>query len=252
MEEKFVKINGLKIFTRIDGQGSPFLILHGWGASTESWIKVSDELKKYFSVICFDFPGFGKSDLPDSAWDINNYVDFVVALTEKLELEKFYLLAHSFGGRVAIKLAGRHPKKIEKLIMMDAAGIKPERPGWFKSFLNGFMANFKFLPGFKIGRKAYYKFVVRSADYLKATGIMKEVFKKVVEEDLSDCLDKIKTETLIIWGEADKVVPLEDGRLMNEKIAGSRLEIVKAGHSPHLIIPKIISKKIINFIYGSR
>jgi len=250
MEEKFIKVNNLKVFTRIEGQGSPFLILHGWGASTKSWIKVQHELSKHFSVICPDLPGFGKSDLPDSAWNIDSYLDFIIALTKELGIEKFYLLGHSFGGRIAIKLAEKFSEKLEKLILIDSAGIKPKAPNWFISLLNRFMGIFKFMPGYNIGRKAYYKFIIRSTDYLKATGIMKQVFQKVIAEDLIDCLHNIQIKTFIIWGKHDNLTPLKDGQIINQKIADSKLDIVDTGHAPHLIIPKIISQKIIDFIYG--
>jgi len=249
MEEKFIQVNNLKVFTRIQGQGSLFLILHGWGASSESWVKVQQELSKNFLVICPDLPGFGKSDLPDSAWDIDAYLNFVIALTEELNIEKFHLLGHSFGGRIAIKLAESFPKKLEKLILVDSAGIKPKAPSWSISLLSKFMGIFKFVPGFKIGRKAYYKFILRSTDYLKTTGIMREIFKKIIAEDLTGCLKNIKTKTFLIWGKEDKLTPLKDGQLMNKKISNSKLDILNTGHSPHLIIPKIMTKKIIDFIY---
>jgi len=242
-------VNGVQVFLRKQGSGPPLLILHGWGASTESWLKVANELEKKFTVIYFDFPGFGKSGLPDSAWNVDDYTDFVLSLLKQSGIDKFYLLAHSFGARVAIKLASRFPERIMKLVMIGAAGVKPEAPSRWKVFLNGFMSLFKFVPGFKIGRKAYYRFVIRSTDYLKATGIMKEVFKKVVKEDLTDCLDKVKVKTLLIWGKDDKAVPSEDGKLMNQRIIGSKLDIVNTGHSPHLVIPKVISQKIIDFMY---
>ncbi|MBU3918330.1 alpha/beta hydrolase [Patescibacteria group bacterium] len=250
MEEKFIQVNNLKVFVRIQGQGSPFLILHGWGASTKSWIRVQKELSERFLVICPDLPGFGKSDLPDSAWDIDAYLNFVIALAKELGIEKFYLLGHSFGGRIAIKLAESFPEKLEKLILIDAAGIKPKAPNWFISLLSKFMGIFKFVPGFKIGRRAYYKLILRSTDYLKTTGIMREVFKKIIAEDLVGCLENIKTKTLVIWGKEDKLTPLKDGQLMNKKISNSKLDILNTGHVPHLVMPEIVAKKIIDFIYG--
>jgi len=58
MEEKFIQVKNLKVFLRITGQGSPLLVLHGWGSSSQSWIKVQEQLKDNFLVICPDFPGW--------------------------------------------------------------------------------------------------------------------------------------------------------------------------------------------------
>ena len=124
MEEKFLQVNGLKIFTRITGKGDPFLILHGWGASSRSWIKIQEKLSENFKVFSLDFPGFGKSDLPPKEWEVQDYVKLIVEYAEKIGIEKFYLLGHSFGGRVSIKLTSQFPEKINKLILVDAAGIK--------------------------------------------------------------------------------------------------------------------------------
>ncbi len=239
MEESFLQIKGLKVFTRITGKGSPFLILHGWGSSSDSWLEVQKNLGQKFSVICFDLPGFGKSSLPDSVWDLDNYVELVIDLVNKLGIEKFYLLGHSFGGRIAIKLALAFPKRVERLILVDAAGIREQKKGL------SFVKFFRFLARFSFLKRAFYKFVVKSSDYLQATGIMKQVFKKVVEEDLRNLLQDIEVKTLIIWGRFDKATPLRNGRLMKEKIKNSKLKILETGHSPHLRAPE----KLVQTIY---
>ena len=76
-----------------------------------------------------------------------------------------------------------------------------------------------------------------------------EKMKKVLEEDLLPELPKIKTKTLIVWGDKDKMVPVKYAYLFKEKISDSRLEIFpKVGHSPHLEVPGLLSEKILNFL----
>jgi len=250
MIEKNIEINGIKIFTRIAGEGDPFLILHGWGASTDSWTGIQERLSKNFQVILLDFPGFGKSDFPPKAWGVQDYCEFILDFTEKMELEKFHLLGHSFGGRVCIKLAAQFPEKIKKLILVDSAGIESEKGMSIKvrTRLASLMGIFKAVPGFKIGRKFYYKFMIRNTDYFKAMGIMKEVFKKVIAEDLTSWLGKISVPTLIIWGKRDKSTPIKHGYLMEEKIRNSELKIFDTGHSPHLLEPELLLKEILDFL----
>jgi len=250
MEEKFIQVGNLKIFTRIAGEGNPFLILHGWGASIESWDKVQKKLSENFQVFVLDFPGFGKSDLPLDAWEVQDYVKFILDFSQRLGLEKFYLLGHSFGGRVAIKFAAQFPQRIQKLILVDSAGIKLKK-GYIKKIVAGIasvLSIFKIIPGFQIGRKFFYRFILRKTDYLKAIGIMKEVFKKVVAEDLTHYLEKIITPTLIVWGNRDKITPIKGAYLMREKIKISELEVLNCAHCPHLDAPTDLVKLILDFV----
>lgn len=250
MIEKNIEINGVKIFTRIAGEGDPFLILHGWGASTDSWVEIQERLSKNFQVILLDFPGFGKSDFPPEAWGVQNYCEFVLDFTEKMGLEKFNLLGHSFGGRVCIKLAAQFPEKIKKLILVDSAGIEFEKriSIRLRTRLASFMGIFKAVPGFKIGRKFFYKFIMRNTDYFEAMGIMKEVFKKVIAEDLTSWLGKISVPTLIVWGKKDKLTPIKNGYLMKKKIKNSEIKVFDTGHSPHLLEPELLTKEILDFL----
>lgn len=247
MLEKTIEINGIKTFIRIKGQGEPFLILHGWGASSDSWQEVQDILSKKFQVIVPDLPGFGKSDLPPQIWDLESYVEFVFSLLRKLNLEKIYLLGHSFGGSVAIKMSVIQPDKIKKLILVDAAAIRKPKDFFKKiiGFFAGILSLFSFVPGYKFLRKCFYRVVLRKTDYLKATGIMKEVFKKVISEDLKFYCSKIEVPTLIIWGKLDKITPLKDGLLLHKLISNSEMKIIEeAKHAPNLSHPKELAQII--------
>jgi len=232
--EEYIKIDDLKVFTRIKGEGSPFLILHGWGSSVNSWIKLQDLLSEKFKVYILDMPGFGNTPPPQKAWNLDNYLDLILKYCKHYNIDSFYLLGHSFGGRISIKMAVKHPDKIKKLILMDAAGIRRSKK--ILSRLAG-IGIWKTLPGYKIGRRIIYK-LIGSKDYSEARGTMKETFNKVVEEDLINSLERIELETLLIWGKVDDYTPLKDGKLMDQKIKNSKLIIVDSGHSPHLTMPE--------------
>lgn len=251
MEEKFVDINGIKIFTRIKGTGTPFLILHGWGASSDSWLKVQEILARNFRVFVLDLPGFGKSGLPLRPWDVQDYMEFVLDFLEVHNIKHCYLLGHSFGGRISIKLSAQFPDSVIKLILIDSAGTRPAKSNFFKRILSStasFASIFSFLPGFQLFRRFFYRFIIRSTDYLKVMGVMKETFLKVISEDLTFYLEKIKSGTMIIWGEKDKITPIKDGRFIHSKIPNSKLIILSCGHSPHLEIPEDLSKNILDFL----
>lgn len=255
MTENKLLINNLGVNYKIAGEGPAILILHGWGGSSDSWRAVQEILaRKGYSVVVPDFPGFGKSVPPPSPWTVGDYMEWLVKLISEVEIkEPFFLLGHSFGGRIAIKFSIKYPDKVRKLILCDSAGIKPKMGPkallifWIARIGNAIFTP-KHLERFKDSLRNLFYIFLRNRDYVKAKGVMKDTIVKVLEEDLLPELSSIKKETLLVWGEADKMVPLRDGRMFNEKIAGSTLKILpKIGHSPHLEVPEELSEIISSF-----
>ncbi len=251
IKEKEIEIDGLKINYKIGGEGFPFLILHGWGGSCDSWKKVIEILEKEFKIACLDFPGFGKSSFPPAAWSLNDFSNLVKKFTEKIGFEEFFLLGHSFGGRVAIKFVNFFPEKVKKLILISSAGIKPTLNlktkiiFWLANWGNCIFSLRPFSQFKESARKIFY-FFLRGKDYVKARGVMRETMKKILAEDLSPFLSQIKKETILIWGERDRVVPLKYGMIFKEKIENSKLIVLpKLGHSPHLENPQKLAEILI-------
>jgi len=230
-------------------QEKTLIILHGWGSSKEKWEKVKEILeKKGVKVFVPDLPGF-KEEL-EQVWRLDDFVGWVENFIEKHRISVFFLLGHSFGGRVAIKFAFKHPEKLKGLILVSAAGLRPKSI-WLSliASISSFFKIFSFLPGYETLRKIFYKFILRKTDYFKLKGKMKETFKEIIKEDLTPYLSQIKVPTLILWGEKDKITPLRDGLLMKEKIENSELKILpKVGHAPYLEIPERLSADIFNFL----
>ncbi len=221
------------------GEGRDLVLLHGWGGSSESFSDIQKLLAHNFRVTAFDLPGFGRAKTLPKPWSIDNYVQFLSETVAKLRIESFSLAGHSFGGRVAIKFAVTHPEKLSVLILIASAGIKHKKSPESKAA--GFVA--------KIGKKIFtlpflkhfysparwilYKTLGRY-DYYNASTLMRETMKLVIDEDLTPLLSKIITPTLIIWGDKDTITPLQDAKIMHEKIKNSQLEIIKgAGHDIH-------------------
>ena len=258
MEEKQIVINNLEINCKIAGSGPAILILHGWGGSSDSWMKVQEIVSKEgYQVIVPDFPGFGKSKTPPIPWGIKDYTDFVNEFIEKTcgeSVEPFFLLGHSFGGRIAIKFAVSYPEKIKGLILCDSAGIKqkwgPKEKFIFRlSKIGNAIFTPKILTRFKNRARELFYIFLRHKDYVKADGTMKETIKKVLEEDLLPELSEIKNRTLIVWGQGDRMVPVKFAHIFKERIENSQLLILpKIGHSPHLESPKELAEVILKFI----
>jgi len=255
MIEKEILINSLRINYKVAGEGQPVLILHGWGGSSSSWTKVQEILANQgYKVICPDLSGFGKTVAPPIPWGIKDYTDFILNFVENLNISQFFLLGHSFGGRISIKFAANYPKRLKGLILCSSAGIKPKlgfktRIIFWTAKIGNAIFTSKYLSRFKNGARNIFYIFFRHKDYAKADGIMKETIKNVLGEDLLPDLAKIKTKTLIIWGEKDKMVPVKYSYIFKENISNSKSEILpKIGHSPHLEVPEKLSKIIISFL----
>lgn len=188
------------------------LILHGWGKNKEDYKEL---LSLIPGSVAIDLPGFGKESLP-CVFDLDDYVDFVVSVLKKAKMKNVALVGHSFGGRVAIKLASTKPELINKLILVDSGGIQE---------ITLKMKIASKLPRFgSLGRGLF-----GSKDYLSASGDLRETMKNVVNEDLTPFLSKINIPTLILWGDRDNTTPIWMGRLMHEKIKGSNFVDIKDG-----------------------
>ena len=157
----------------------------------------------------------------------------------RLWSQQVILIGHSFGGMIAIKYAGKYSEKIDKLILTGAAGIKHKLTTKQKIlFILAKTGKTIFsLPIVNNFQKPVYKVFSKIAqgrkkDYYKASPRMKEVMKNILDEDIINYLDKIKTPTLLVWGREDMTTPLADGEIMKSKIPNSELKIIDdANHS---------------------
>lgn len=215
-------------FTK-EGVGSNVLFLHGWGADKESFRCISDRLKKDFCTVRIDFSGFGQSEPPIfEGWGVEDYADNLAAFIRKQGLVDTSIVAHSFGGRVAIVLCAKYPELVKKLVLVDSGGMRRfSLKRCWKIFLYKVA---KRLVGFGLKKKSSLK-KYGSADYKSLDVGMKNTFKKVVRQDLSAFAKKIKCPTLIVWGGKDKETPLWMGKKLDRLISNSGLAVFKnAGH----------------------
>ena len=234
------------------------LILHGWGGSSKSWTRIKELLENQgYKIYIPDLPGFGGNPAPQTPWSVDDYVDWVNNFCEKQGLSRFFLLGHSFGGALAVKIAAKAPEKIEKLILV-APALKRDRTikYYFYLILAKIGKPIFSLPILSfllpIAQRVLYK-IEGTSDYhkleIEKAVMMKETFKKIVAEDLRFCLPLIKNKTLILWGKKDVLTPFGDSREVNEKISGSQLEVFEnEGHSLNLAVPEKLTGIILKFL----
>jgi pimeloyl-ACP methyl ester carboxylesterase len=255
IEEKKISVDNLEVNYKIAGEGFPFLILHGWGGSSNSWVNVQKILANQgYQVIALDLPGFGKTPSPETPWGVNDYTNFVLKFVDKLDFKKIILLGHSFGGRMAIKFSRYYPEKVESLILCASAGVKIpatflQKVIYVLARTGNFLFSPKLLRRFKDVARNFFYTIIRQRDYKRAKGTMRETFKKIVTDDLVLDLPEIKARTLIVWGERDKAVPTEAAYLIKEKVPNSILEFIPGvTHTPNLEAPEKLSAVILNFL----
>lgn len=235
-----IQVKGKKINYEVTGQGTPIVLLHGWLASLETMAPLARHLEKNFKVYSIDIIGFGKSELPDNPFHTDDFGDFLKELLEKLEIKNPILIGHSNGGRMILNFAGRNLGKINKIVLIDSAGIVPKRKlkYYIKMYtFKGLKNIFKILPKTEMFCNIKDRMLSKfgSSDYKNSPDVLKRTMSNIVNEDQKYLMKNIKAPTLIIWGDKDTATPVEDGKTMEKLIPGSGLIIYEgAGHFSYL------------------
>ncbi len=227
--EKTAKIDGVGVHYTLSGtpgEGT-VVLMHGWGCNLTTLASLEKVARAAGrSTLSLDFPGFGRSTEPPAVWGVEEYTRLVEKLLRQEGISSPVLLGHSFGGRVGLLYASRND--VEKLVLVDAAGVKPRRPLKYYLKVYSFKA-MRRLYTLLLGKERAQKIIDRqrarrgSADYAAASPKMRQVLSKVVNEDLKHIMPQIKAPTLLIWGENDSATPLADARTMARLIPDAGL-----------------------------
>ena len=214
------------------GSSKKWLVfLHGWGADQNSFLWLKDCFEDNYSLLFLDFPGFGKSEKFDFKMTLNDYVFRLKEILSRFEIESLTFVAHSFGGRVAIKYLFFYQDfyKQTALCLVDSAGILPRRGfGYWWKVYRFKSLKLKSINNVKI-RGKLEKF--GSDDYKKLDINMRQTFISIVNEDLTKHARFLRCKTLIVWGNKDRDTKLYMARKFNRLIKDSKLVILKdAGH----------------------
>ncbi len=221
-----IDIDGVKLHYTVEGSGKPLILMHGWGCSHQTVASIAAVAAESHTVYNVDFPGFGESPEPPEVWGVEQYTRLIEEFARRLGLERPSLAGHSFGGRVGLLFASRGD--VDKLILIDAAGVKPRRSlkYYYKVYSFKLM---KCLMRLIFGRQGAERRIEAqrarrgSADYASSSPRMRAILSKVVNEDLKSVMPSIKAPTLLIWGEDDTATPMRDARTMERLIPDAGL-----------------------------
>ncbi|MBQ9360038.1 MAG: alpha/beta hydrolase [Lachnospiraceae bacterium] len=247
-----IDVNGIPTYYEEYGPGDApaVLVLPGWMAKASLYRMIPDTISEKYHVILIDMPGFtGDTPEPPEAWDLDGFVDFTIAFIKAMGLDSLILMGHSFGGRIIIKLMNKtdFPFSVDKIVLIDAAGIRHELSDKAKRKQKMFKLAKHFMSDKQI---EHYKETHGSADYRAASPLMRECMVKAINEDLTPLLSGVTPETLLIWGTADTATPIEDGELMEKTMPDAGLaKIEGAGHFSFADAP-IIFKNILKSYFS--
>lgn len=256
--EQNIEIDGVNIRYYTEGSGPrPVIVMHGWGCKASTVAVLAQAAAgSGTTVYNIDLPGFGDSSEPSEVWGVERYTSAIEEFARRLGLVRPSLIGHSFGGRISIVYASRN--EVDKVILVDAAGIKPRRSLHYYAKVYSFKAAKHILP-YIVGRKRADEIIDRwrgkagSSDYKSASPKMRAIMSRVVNEDLKGLLPEIKAPTLLIWGEKDTATPMRDARLMQKLIPDAGLvSYPEAGHYSYLARPAQTQAVIQSFLQPSK
>jgi pimeloyl-ACP methyl ester carboxylesterase len=276
MTELYAEVNGIKICYEIHGEGDPVILVHGWGGSKDGWFVQVGALSKFYKVIIFDNRGAGKSSKPNYPYTMDMYADDIKGLLEFLNIEKTHLLGESLGGMIALNFILKYPECVNKFILINSwPGFPNEQgPEMYSKGKIEYYEELKKDPlnAFLKGAKASY-----SREFFK---MMQENPKKkffglwsvedlvnidlanpstpedndnasnaVKGHNVTDRLHDIKSETLLICGEKDRIATLSVQRKIHEQIPNSVFKVIKdARHGLSKEKAPEVNEIIINFL----
>ncbi len=222
---------------------------HGWGQDRRAFAPLAEALLTRATHLVLDFPGFGASPKPPPAWGTADYADALRPLLASYRAaKKIMWVGHSFGGRVGIQLAARHPDMVDGLFLVASAGLQRGRNPWEKARLGAEIYAYKALkrlvPLFGISQERLRQHF-GSADY-RSSGDMKSVFVRVVREDLSEQARQVRCPARLIYGERDTETPPEIGARLEKLMRNARLSVLPGqdhysllGAGRHLVLKRL-------------
>ena len=254
--EEFVEVAGSQIHLMKGGSGDPLLILHGAGGNP-GWIRYVQELADHYTVYIPSHPGYGQSERPDWLETMNDLACFYTWFMEKQGLDGARAIGFSMGGWLASEIVASCQHSFSKLMLVDPAGIKPEK---------GEIADIFIISPAQIQEMLFHdKNQVPEYDQLfgqELTPEQTQIAEQNREMAVRICwkpymhdprlpflLGRVNIPTQIVWGHQDQLVPLECGEMFRDAIPGAKLSVIdKCGHLPNIEKPEEFMKIALDFL----
>ena len=258
---KFVTVFGARIHYVDVGAGPTVILLHGLADDVGVWGAVMPALAAKHRVIALDQVGFGRSDKPLLNYRVSTFVDFLDGFLNELKIKRASLVGNSLGGWVAADFALKHPDRIERLVLSDAAGYaalaKTMDPRALNALHLASREDIRYLGPLTFRDKRFYEDVdlafkqrVAAGDSYTVSQLLDSMRRG--ENVLDGRLGAMEKPTLILWGRDDKLIPVNFAARFNKEINASRLRIIDGcGHMPHVECPEKFNDALLQFLGGT-
>jgi pimeloyl-ACP methyl ester carboxylesterase len=240
------------------------ILLHGIGASAERWSRVIPTLSRYYRIIIPDIIGFGYSDKPAVEYTMDFFIDgFFKVFLENLGIPKANIIGSSFGGHVATEFAIRFNHMVEKLVLVSPAGMMKTSTPTLDRYIMAAL-----YPVYEHVYEAFSEMAYDSHNAVNEEIVMdfvnrmrltnaKYAFMSTVlgiryAPKLQGRLSKITAPTLLVWGDKDRMIPVQYAKEYTDEIPENKLVVVKnCGHTPYVERPITFNKIVLRFLVGS-
>ena len=256
--QKVVSVYGQTIAYFEAGQGPNLLLLHGLGGDAGNWVLNIGPLSQSFHVYALDQVGFGHSAKPFIDYRIETFTDFLQEFMKVLNIPKATLVGNSLGGWIALDFAAHYPDHVDSLVLVDAAGLTPERLAprpavnlnaasleGMRRVMEIIFYNKQIVTDEIV--RHFYERHLQSGDGYTISRLLATLFAGDQFEDAS--LASLRMPTLVVWGREDALVPLSIGERFEKGISGARLAVIdQCGHVPQLEKPAEFNKTLQEFL----
>lgn len=226
--------------------GPEVVLLHGLSGSGRWWARNLTALADHHRLLIPDLVGYGRTPLVGRVPELPVMADLLAAWLDALELDRVDLVGHSMGGQVAVHFATRHPSRLRRLVLVDAAGIpRPITPRYVARFA------LEIAPLWRWGDPSFLPVIVGDAWTAGPRTLFRSIYH-ILRDDVRPLLPRITAPTLIVWGELDSWVPVEHALEMRRTIPNASLVILRrAAHMPMVDRPEAFNRLVIRFLEGN-
>jgi len=272
-KDRYIKVGNINTrFWAAGDKGTAVVLVHGLGGSIENWVHNIDALAQHHSVYAMDLVGFGRAEKTPLTHDLNVLVKFINDFMKTQSIEKASLVGNSLGGGLVLRFAIEFPGKVEKLVLVDNAGMGRGVILDFKVASLPLIGEFLTHPSRKgtarLWKKVVYdsslvteKLVEESYGLFTLPGAQKALLATLragtnllgqradLTGSLISKLGTITTPTLIFWGQQDRILPLTHAHIAAKKIPNAKLHIFdRCGHMPQFEHPEEFNKLVLDFL----